>query len=427
MIATRPARAALRVAAVSMAAAVALAGCGREEDSGASPDVAPSEVTEGLAEGTITVWAMGAEGDQLDQIAADFEAENPDATVEVTAIPWDAAHDKIATAMAAGDTPDVSLVGTTWMGEFARTDALDPTPTDLIDPSAFFEGPWSTTVVDETSYGVPWYTETRVLYYRTDLAEQAGITEPPSDWEGLKELAQGVQQAGAEWGIYLHPGGTGSWQTFMPFAWQNGVELVDGDAFTLDSPEFVEALEFYNSFYTDGLSPTEADPAIEQSFVTDKVGAFFSGPWHMSLIDEAGGPEFEGKWTVAPMPEQESRTSFVGGGDLVVFKDAENRDGGWKFVEYVTRPDVQQKFYGIVGALPTNSEAWESGELADDPMLATFGEQLQDAQSPPTIPTWEEVASVIDGEIEKLVKAGLSAEEAAAAIQSGAESIGTGS
>ena len=342
----------------------------------------------------------------------------------MTAVPWDAAHDKIATAIASGETPDVSLIGTTWMGEFARTGALDPTPTDLIDEGAFFEGPWSTTVVDDTSYGVPWYTETRVLYYRTDLAEQAGITEAPTNWDELKTLAEGVQEAGAQWGMYLQPGENGAWQTFMPFAWQNGVELVDGEEFTLDSPEMVEALEFYNSFYTEGLTPTEADPAIEASFVDNKVGAFFSGPWHMSLIRDAGGED--GTWTVAPMPVEDSGTSFVGGGDLVVFKDAENREGGWKFVEYLSRPEVQQEFYGLVSALPTTSEAWETGALAEDEMLAMFGDQLEDAKSPPTIPTWEQVASVIDAEIEKVVKAGLSPAEAASAIQSGAESIGTG-
>ena len=424
MITNRRTRPLVPMAAAVLVASLALAGCGREEPSEDDPGAAPSEVAEGAAEGTITVWAMGTEGEELDAIAEGFMDENPDAVVEVTPVPWDAAHDKIATAIASGETPDVSLIGTTWMGEFARTGALDPTPTDLIDESAFFEGPWSTTVVDDTSYGVPWYTETRVLYYRTDLAEQAGITEPPTNWDELKTLAEGVQQAGAQWGLYLQPGENGAWQTFMPFAWQNGVELVEGEEFTLDTPEMVEALEFYNSFYTEGLTPTEADPAIEASFVDNKVGAFFSGPWHMSLIRDAGG--VDGTWTVAPMPAEDSGTSFVGGGDLVVFKDAENREGGWKFVEYLTRPEVQQEFYGLVSALPTNSAAWESGELAEDAMLAVFGDQLEDAKSPPTIPTWEQVASVIDAEIEKVVKAGLPPADAASAIQSGAESIGSG-
>lgn len=414
-----------RAGASILVAALALTGCGREETVDAAPEEA-QEVAGGEASGTVTVWAMGAEGEKLGELAEGFEAENPDVEVEVTPVPWDAAHDKIATSIAAGETPDVSLVGTTWMGEFAGTGALDPTP-DLIDGEVFFEGAWDTTEVDGTNYGVPWYVETRLLYYRTDLAEAAGV-EPPTSWEELTEFTTGMQEAGAEYGISLMPGGTGSWQTFMPFAWQNGVELTDGEgSWTLDTPEMQEALTYYASFFDEGISPDTIEPgALEAGFIDGSIGSFISGPWHMGILAEQGGPDFEGKWDVALMPEQESGTSFVGGADLVVFEEAQNRDAAWKFVEYVTRPEVQQEFYGLVAALPSVSSAWEGGELSSDPMLAKFGEQLDDAKSPPAISTWEQVADVIDGEIEKVVLADLDPAEATAAMQAGAESIGTG-
>ena len=81
--------------------------------------------------------------------------------------------------------------------------------------------------MDGTSYGVPWYVETRLIYYRKDLAEKAGVTPKPGwTWDDLKAFAKAMQdKGGAKWGISLPPGGTGSWQTFMPFAWQNGAEL----------------------------------------------------------------------------------------------------------------------------------------------------------------------------------------------------------
>jgi multiple sugar transport system substrate-binding protein len=146
----------------------------------------------------------------------------------------------------------------------------------------------------------------------------------------------------------------------------------------------------------------------------------------MALLKDQGGPDFEGKYGVAPMPEEDSATSFVGGGDMVVFKDAENRDGAWKFVAYLSDPEVQSEFYGMVGALPSVREAWESGDLAEDPMLAMFGEQLDDAKSPPAVSTWEQVADVIDGEVEKVTVAGAGPAQAVDAMQSGAESIGMG-
>ena len=105
---------------------------------------------------------------------------------------------------------------------------------------------------------------------------------------------------------------------------------------------------------------------------------------------------------------------------------AENRDAAGKFIEYVSRPEVQQKWYETVSALPSVESAWESGELADDPKLALFGEQLQDAQSPPAVPTWEQVAAVIDAQIEAVVVGGADPAAAVAEMQAQAESIGTG-
>ena len=165
----------VRVFAATIAVTALVGSCGRSdtEDGGAAEPAA--SVSEGQASGSVEVWAMGTEGESLGEFASAFVKENPDVDIKVTAIPWDAAHDKIATAIAGGQTPDVSMVGTTWMGEFAATGALDPTP-DLIDSARFFDGAWGTTDVGGTNYGMPWYVETRVLYYRTDWL----LSRPPT-------------------------------------------------------------------------------------------------------------------------------------------------------------------------------------------------------------------------------------------------------
>src|SRR3546814_17592626 len=82
----------------------------------------------------------------------------------------------------------------------------DVCSSDLFDSEVFFPGAWDTTVVDGTSYGVPWYVETRVLYYRTDLAEKEGL-EAPKTWADLTAFAAGLQAAGAEHGIALQTKG----------------------------------------------------------------------------------------------------------------------------------------------------------------------------------------------------------------------------
>ena len=381
--------------------------------------------TESAPEGDIQVWAMGTEGENLDVLADAFMEEFPDVSVEVTAVPWDAAHERLVTAIAAGDVPDVSMIGTTWMGEFATMGGLAPTP-ESIDPAQFFEGAWNTTVVDGVSYGVPWYVETRLVYYRTDLAEEGGFNQAPATWEELTQLAQATVDGGAEFGISLQPGGHGAWQTFMPFFWQAGGEIVDAENnFTLDSEACVEAMAFYDSFFEDGLAqPTVSDLPVENQFADGAVGSFISGPWNIGLVTDAGAdPE---TWTVAHQPTADAGTSFVGGSNIAVFEQADNQAAGWAFIEYLSRPEVQVMWYETVSDLPSVQAAWDDPALAEDPLLAAFGEQLEDAKAPPAIATWEQVATAIDSQIEQVVVGDASPEDACAAMQSEADSIGTG-
>lgn len=423
-------RSTMVLASTAAAAALVLAACGRDDEGSGGEDTGSTTapVAEGPATGTIDVWAMGTEGEALGEFAKAFQDENPDATVKVTAVPWDAAHERISTAIAAKETPDVSLIGTTWMGEFGAGGGLDPTPTDLFSEDAFFPGAWNSTVVDGVSYGVPWYVETRVLFYRSDLAQEAGVAEAPATWDDLKNLATAYQENGAKWGVQLPPGGTGSWQTFLPFAWQNGAEIYGDDAFSFDSPELTEAMEYYNSFFTDGLAPTDAlEPgALESGFVDGSIPMFISGPWHVGLLNDQGGEGFADQYEVVPLPTDGEPASFAGGGDLAVFADTDNRDAAWKFVQWMTDPETQQNFYATVNDLPSVQDAWETGALADDPVLAVFAEQLESAVSPPAIPTWEQVAAELDSELEEVVKGGKSISDAASAMQQKAESIGTG-
>jgi len=417
--------------ALLTAASVALTGCGRDDDKSAGGEAQSDAIAEGEAKGEIEVWAMGTEGEMLEEFSAAFEDANPDADVKVTAIPWESAHDKIAGAIASGETPDVSLIGTTWMGEFAEAGGLMPTPEGLVDEADFFPGAWGSTEVGGTSYGVPWYVETRVLYYRSDIAAEAGWDEAPQTWDDLKQFATDLEEkGGAEFGLNLQPGQTGSWQSVMPFAWSNGVELTneDGTEYTIDSPEMVEALDFYTSFFKDGLSAERIlDPGeLESGFADGSYGSFISGPWHTGLVEDAGLSQDE--YAVAPLPGPDSApgASFVGGGDLAVFQDSDNSDAAWKYVQWLSEAETQQAFYDEVGDLPAVESAWETGELAEDPQLQVFGEQLGSAVSPPSVPTWEEVAGAIDSLVEQASKGATSSEDAVSQMQQQASSIGTG-
>lgn len=416
----------IRTLPAASIAAAALAGCGRSEDSGSAPEAASTMGT-GAATGTITIWAMGAEAEALPDFVEAFEEANPEATVEVTAIPWDAAHDKFQTAIAGGNTPDIAMMGSTWMSDFA--DAFATVPTDF-DTSGFFPGALASGEVGGRAAGVPWYVDTRVLYYRTDLAEQAGWTQAPATWDELKQMAADLQsEAGADWGIRLPASGADSFQNTLWMPWSNGASLISGDAWTLDSPEFVDAYEYYQSFFTDGIAPADADTAAgatEAAFVDGSIPMFIDGPFMMGLLPQIGGEGFADQYTTAVLPTQESSVSFSGGSNLVVFSESANATSAWKLTQWLTRPDTQAAWFTATGDLPSAQSAWDDEAITAEPKLAPFGVQLETAQSVPATTTWSRVAAAGDTTLEQISQGQSTPQEALADLQANADSIGVG-
>ena len=391
---------------------------------GGSPAAGGSGGTSANLTGELTVWAMGNEGTKLKTLADAFVKANPGVKVSVTPVDWGQAVAKLQTAIAGGTTPDVSQMGTDMMGQFGATGAFEPVPADF-DKSQFFEGAWNTNIVNGAAVGVPWYVETRLLYYRKDIATKAGITAPPATWDDLKAMAKALQsKGGAKYGISL---GTKNWQEYFPFLWSNGGDVVDASGKpALNSPQAVEALTFYDSFFKEGLTPKSVPEGfdITPAFVKGDYPMFFSGPWHLGLIKDAGGAGFDDKWAIAPMPKKTSATSFVGGSNIVVYKNSKNKDAAWAFVKFLSDPTTQALWYKTVTDLPAVQSAWQDPAVASDPNVKMFGDQLKDTKAQPATATWSELSSAINDILEKMTTGGIEPQAAADQMQQAAESIG---
>ena len=195
---------------------------------------------------------------------------------------------------------------------------------------------------------------------------------------------------------------------------------------TLDTPEMVKALTYYQSFFTDKVAPTALpDGTLEPDFVAGKIGSFVSGPWEIGTLKTLD-PDVMSKITLAPLPTDVKPASFIGGSDLAVFKNSKNRDAAWAFVQWLSDPKVQADWYTTTSDLPAVQSAWTLGTLATDPALKVFGDQMKNGVAAPAIPTWEQIAAVIDTELEKVCKTGEDPAQAAKNIQQQADQIGTG-
>ncbi|NAZ81354.1 extracellular solute-binding protein [Kineococcus sp. R8] len=420
----------LTAAVAVVAASVALAGCGRSGADGAAPQAAET-ISSGKATGTVTIWAQGNEATQLPKVLEGFKQENPDVTINVTELPWQSAQDKYRTSIASGDTPDIGMIGSTWTPAFAS--ALAPVPA-AIDMSGMFEGAVDNVTVNGAKVAVPLYLDTRVVYYRKDLAEKAGITTPPTDFAGFKAMAKAMQtEAGAKWGIVLPNGGPNTFEAVaLPAIWSNGGDIIDGDdtRWTFDSPEVVEALDYVKSFYDEGIADRNPNPdltAIGPAFISGETPMFVSGPFTNFILAQSGGPDFASKVGVFPVPTGQggASTTLLGGAQMGVFQKAENKDAAWKVLQYLSKPENQVAFYEATTDLPAVQSAYEDPALAGDQTLSTFEETLQTAKGTPNVPTWIQVSAAADQALERVAKAGQSPEDAMAELQATAEGIGT--
>lgn len=386
---------------VGLVAVTAFVGCSSESASkteGADGVATSSEKT------VLKVWGMGEEGKLLSNLEADFETENPDIDMQIQALPWDGAHDKLLMAVASGDGPDVVQMGTSWIPEFADAKALmdlEPYLAEYpnLDPKNYYEGSIEAGTYNDTYVGVPWYIDTRVMYYRTDLLEEVGYAGGPATWEEAKDAADKLSARGEGlWGMDLNPKD----QFFTTtYAWQNGAEILKDGKPQFTEPEFVEAVEYINSFFVDGASPVLDDMDIIQAFKEGIKPMFISGPWMIPGI-KSNAPEIEGKWAVRTLPAKKTNTSFVGGANLTIFESSKNKDAALKLLSYLTEVETQIEWLDIAACLPSRTEAWNESVLKEDELYSVFGEQMNNAKPSPVHVQWEAIAQEINGAMERI-------------------------
>ena len=353
----------------------------------------------------IRLWAMGREGEVVAQLIPDFEREHPGVHVRVQQIPWTAAHEKLLTAFVGEATPDIAMLGNTWVPEFVALDALEPLDAQVARSKSlaradFFPGIWSTNVVHDTTFGIPWYVDTRVLFYRTDLLRAAGYDSMPATWTAWREAMVRIKaRMGARQYPILLP--TNEWPPPVILGLQTGAPLLrdDGHYGSFSDPRFRKAFDFYVGLFNDGLAPKVSGTEVSnlyQEFARGNIAMYISGPWQIGEFTNRLPAESQGTWMTAPLPGPDGLgTSMAGGASLVVFRGSKRKTESWQLVEYLSRPDVQLRFYEITGDLPAHRGSWNEPALAGTRYARAFHDQLERVVPLPQVPEWEQIATKV--------------------------------
>jgi multiple sugar transport system substrate-binding protein len=370
----------------------------------------------------IVFWAMGAEGEHVAKLIPEFERRNPGIKVRVQMIPWNAAHEKLLTAYASNSLPDVCQLGNTWIPEFTMLNALEPLAPRLagshsVQTTSYFPGIWDTNVIDSVVLGIPWYVDTRVIFYRSDLLAKAGYARAPRTWSEWMDASRNlVNRKLAEYAILLPT--NNEWAPQVIMGLQKGSALLkDRDTYgNFSGKEFTDAMTAFHAFFTEKLAPVKTTQIVNiyQAMTDGIVAMFISGPWNIGEFSRRMPAGLQDAWMTAPMPGPDSTigVSLAGGSSLVIFSSSKKKDGVWKLIEYLSEPDVQMEFYKLTGDLPARIEAWKDPLLARNKYASAFFEQLTRVVATPKVPEWEQIAQMVRQETELVSMDRLSVGEA---------------
>jgi multiple sugar transport system substrate-binding protein len=373
-------------------------------------------------ETVLRFWAMGREGEVVTQLLPEFEQANPGIRVKVQQLPWTAAHEKLLTAFAGGATPDLCQLGNTWIPELVALGALEPldrsvAASAVVRADDYFAGIWETNRIGGALYGVPWYVDTRLVFYRRDLLNDAGFPAPPASWQQWTRMLAAIEaQARPDRHAILLP--LNEPEPLLALALQQDEPLLkdDGRWGNFAGAGFRRALGFYLEMFRRGWAPAIANAAISNvwnEFGRGRFVFYVSGPWNIGELQRRLPADRQDAWATAPLPGPDGPgASIAGGSSLVVFRASRHQAEAWRLIEYLSQPTVQRRFHALTGDLPPRRTTWQDSGLASDVHARAFREQLERVKPTPRVPEWERIATEVRIVVERAARLGQSVDEA---------------
>ena len=318
------------------------------------------------AQGPVTIHILtqdqaGIKPAEVDQIARDFEAKNPDIKVVMEYVGYDFIHDKIVTGMAAKPPAyDASMIDVIWPDEFIKSNYLLEV-TNRITPdmkSGIFPASWNGVTRNGKVYGMPWLMDVKYFMYNKDMLQKAGFTDPPKTWEELAAQAKVVKQKGIvefpiDWSWNQKEGVVCD---FTVLLFGNGGAFVDANgkpAFNNDKG--VQVLTWMKQTIDDGLTNPSAvssdENAVRDNFIAGKSA--FAVNWLNQYSDsnDASKSQIVGQAALSPMPVFDAAakagvkgSSVDGSSSFAIMATTPYPDQVWKFLTYLTSNEVQTKF-----------------------------------------------------------------------------------
>lgn len=343
--------------------------------------------------------------DQLGECIEKYEKENPNVKIEIISVGWDELNSKVVQLYQANEAPDLMLLGSRSLRQFAELGVLEELDSYLTPEylENRIENILDTADVNEKQYGIPMAFSSRALFYRSDLIEN-----PPTTWDELLETAKKINSEKGMYGFAIPGDPTTGTDELLNFIYQGEGKIVDKDGnFTIDSPENIETLKYLAQFkdiVPDVVSTKRSDQA--QMFLNGDLAMFISGSWEIPKLEEAGA-----KFNTAKLPAGKVESVNLVTDSYVMSSLSENKQAAWDFIEFMGQPDQQFIITGAYGWYPV-TKAEEGRDVYDDERLQPFMDIIPTGHPEPQVPNWDEFDKSIRIAVQKAVTGQATPEEA---------------
>ncbi|MFI1068934.1 extracellular solute-binding protein [Streptomyces puniciscabiei] len=350
---------------------------------------------------TVTVWLMkdSASKEFLQRFTEDFERTHKDLRLDIRIQQWTGIVDKVRKALQddSGHGPDVIEVGNTQVPLYADGGRLaDLTLESMRD---WGKDTWLPALAQpgkdgNAQYGIPWYAANRVVIYRKDLFEAAGITRAPKTREEWLADTEKLNSRGNQ-GIYL---AGQDWYTLSGFIWDEGGDLARQKDYkwegVLDTPAALRGMDFYRRLQGLGRGPVGADeehPPQAGVFAGGRVAQIIAVPGlAQSIVRQNPGLQDElGYFPVPGTTAGRPGTVFTGGSDLVVPENTKDQFAATAVVGALVGAKWDTELARTMNYVPNKSTL--ASAVAGEEGVAAMAAGAAHGRATPSTPQWADV------------------------------------
>ena len=357
------------------------------------------------------------------------DAAPPGIQVNVVTVALPALHQALTHAVAEGTAPDLAILDSVWIAEFAAAgflyalEDLDAHWVRYEHELDFLEPLVSSNRSGGRTFGVSAFGSVAGIWYRRNELAALGL-EPPRTWEELRAVARALADSGLKT-PFVMPGGSMGGETtaycLIAFLASNGARVLEREQVAVDSPETAETLAFLRSLVDDGLMPSDV-VAYEwtrpvRMLAEARAGLSVGGSYEAQTLAHAFGVSMDELWEhvgFIPVPAgpRGRPASVAGSMSYAIFRQSAQPQLAMRVLESAVAPAALARLAQATGRVPARRSAVELA-APDLPFLSQSAEILGAAVARPHIPLYPRVSKQLQSMLEAVLVGRIAPEAAA--------------